>query len=149
MARDRPPAETRSPRSTAPRPPGSPRTILAVEDNPDNMTTLRAALGGRWTLLEACDGEAGLAAALRHLPDLVLLDMSLPRLDGLGVLARLRAHPEAGRLRVVALTAQAMLGDRERLLAAGCDEYLAKPIEVERLLEVVERVLTGAAPQGG
>jgi CheY-like chemotaxis protein len=114
-------------------------TILAIEDNPDNMLTLRAVLGNRWRLLEARDGEEGVELALRHRPDLVLLDMSLPKLDGLGVLERLRADPVARGLRIVALTAHAMKGDRERLIAAGCDDYFAKPIEVDRFREMVER----------
>jgi CheY-like chemotaxis protein len=134
------PVSALRPRPASPvRPVGHVPTVLAVEDNADNMTTLRAVLGGRWRMLEARDGEEGYDLAVRHLPDLVLLDMSLPKLDGLGVLAKLRAHPAAGGLRVVALTALAMKGDRERIIAAGCDDYLSKPIEVDRLLEVVVR----------
>jgi CheY-like chemotaxis protein len=124
--------------------------ILAVEDNPDNMATLRAILKERGTLLEARDGEEGLAVARTALPDLILLDMSLPRMDGATVVALLRMDPTTRDIPVVALTAHAMKGDRERLLAAGCDDYLSKPLDVHRLLELVERWLDQAGrPEKG
>jgi CheY-like chemotaxis protein len=120
-----------------------------VEDNPDSMTTLWAILNGQFTLIEARDGEEGLKAAVERSPDLILLDMSLPGMDGTAVLARLRENAATREIPVVALTAHAMKGDRERLLAAGCDDYLSKPIEVSLLLEVVDRWLRPGSGPGG
>ncbi len=124
-----------------PRGPGQLPRVLAVEDNPDNMTTLWAILKGKCTLLEARDGEEALKAARERSPDLILLDISLPGQDGMAVIARLREDPATRDIPVIALTAHAMTGDREKLLAAGCDGYLSKPIEVDRLLEVIEHWL--------
>lgn len=114
-------------------------TVLAVEDRPDNMTTLRAILQRTCRLLEATDGEDALRKTLAETPDLILLDMSLPGMDGLEVLARLRREPGTKDIPVVALTAHAMKGDREKYLAAGCDDYLSKPVDVEELRRVVRR----------
>ena len=120
------------------RPPAGQRpVILAIEDNPDNQATLRAVLKGRYTLQEASDGELGLQAAFTHRPDLILLDLSLPKLDGLAVVGQLRATPSTKDLPIIALTAHAMPGDREQALAAGCDDYLPKPIDVDRLLATI------------
>lgn len=121
-------------RSTA----GKAVRVLAIEDNPDNMATLRAILKGRCVLLEAENGEDGIVAARTREPDLILLDMSLPGLDGRGVVARLRGDAATRDLPVIALTAHAMKGDREAFLSAGCDGYLPKPFDVEELLAVVE-----------
>lgn len=112
--------------------------ILAVEDHPDNLATLRAILKDRCVLLEAVSGEDGILAARTQKPDLILLDMSLPGLDGRSVVGRLRADAATCDVPVIALTAHAMKGDREAFLAAGCDGYLAKPIDVEALLAAVE-----------
>ncbi len=106
---------------------GSP-TILIVEDNPDNMTTIKAVLQNRYRILEATDGEAGLKMALK-MPDLILLDMALPKMDGLTVVRHLKENPELSPIPVIAMTAKVMKGDREKILAAGCDDYIAKPID--------------------
>jgi CheY-like chemotaxis protein len=103
------------------------------------MATLRAILAGSCRLREAVDGEDGLRKALAEPPDLVLLDVSLPRMDGMTLLARLRAAASTRGVPVVALTAHAMAGDRERFLRAGCNDYVTKPIEVEALLEAVRK----------
>ncbi len=131
------------PRRTVPVPrrAGELRRILAVEDNPDSMTTLWAILNEKFTILEARDGAEGLCAARERHPDLILLDMSLPGMDGTALLGRLREDPATREIPVIALTAHAMKGDRERLLAAGCDGYLSKPVDVKQLLETVERWL--------
>lgn len=112
--------------------------VLAIEDYADNLATLRAILKDRCVLLEAVNGEEGILAARTQRPDLILLDMSLPGLDGRGVVASLRSDPATRDLPIIALTAHAMKGDREAFLAAGCDGYLAKPIDVEGLLAAVE-----------
>lgn len=140
------PPRTPRRRSTA----GRAAKVLAIEDNPDNMATLRAILGERCVLLEAANGEDGIVAARAERPALILLDMSLPGLDGRGVVARLRADDATRDVPVIALTAHAMKGDREAFLASGCDGYLAKPIDVEGLIAIVEE-WTGPrqGPAGG
>jgi two-component system cell cycle response regulator len=110
--------------------------ILIIEDNPTNMELMAYLLGAfGHTALMATDGEAGVKLAIESLPDLILCDVHLPKLDGVGVVAALRAHPATARCKVLAVTALAMLGDRERLLAAGFDGYVAKPIEPEQFVE--------------
>lgn len=117
-------------------------TIAVVEDNADNRLLLQAILDGQYDLVEyenGVDALAGLAAAL---PDLVLLDISLPGMDGNEILARIRADTELRRLPVIALTAHAMSGDREKYLAAGFNDYITKPIVDETiLLGAIERWL--------
>ena len=114
-------------------------SLLVVEDNPDNLVTLRAVLGEKYRIVEAVDGEAGLVAVRAGSPSLILLDMHLPQMDGMTVLKRLKADPATAAIPVVALTASAMAGDREKLLRAGCAEYLSKPYQIEELLELVQR----------
>lgn len=110
------------------------KTVAVVEDNADNRLLLQAILDGLYDVVEyenGVDALAGLAAAL---PDLVLLDISLPGMDGNEILARIRADDKLRRLPVIALTAHAMSGDREKYLAAGFDDYITKPIVDETLL---------------
>ena len=110
------------------------KTVAVVEDNADNRLLLQAILDGLYDVVEyenGVDALAGLAAAL---PDLVLLDISLPGMDGNEILARIRADEALRRLPVIALTAHAMAGDREKYLAAGFDDYITKPIVDETLL---------------
>jgi two-component system cell cycle response regulator DivK len=117
-------------------------TILVVEDNPQNLKLARLVLlRERHTVLEAQDGEAGLALARDACPDLVLMDVQMPGMDGLAAVRALRADPATARMKVLALTALAMKGDAERALAAGCDAYLAKPFHYRVLIDVVERLL--------
>ena len=109
--------------------------ILIIEDNPTNMELMAYLLSAfGHTPLMAFDGEAGVAMAQQEAPDLILCDVHLPRLDGFGVVAALRAHGPTAVTPVLAVTALAMLGDRERLLAAGFDGYVAKPIEPEQFV---------------
>lgn len=120
------------------------KRIVVIEDNPDNRLLLRAILGDRYTIDEYETGTDGLAAVERGAADLVLCDVSLPGIDGIEVVRRLKANPATARIPVVALTAHAMQGDRDRFLAAGFDDYVTKPIVDERLLfDVIER-LAGA-----
>ncbi|MBJ6799161.1 response regulator [Geomonas propionica] len=120
-------------------------SVLVVEDNPDNLVTLKATLGNMYRIVEACDGAAGLEAARNGRPSLILLDLHLPVLDGFTVLKRLKEDPATAAIPVVALTASAMAGDREKVLAAGCSAYLSKPYQPEELQELVA---TFVAPQG-
>ena len=112
-----------------------PRTILVIEDNPDNLITIKALIPKEFKIIEAMDGETGLSQALESLPDLIFLDISLPKMDGYAVVKKLKQTRQTREIPVVALTAQAMKGDREKILAAGCDDYIAKPIETDRIEE--------------
>ncbi|HKI34736.1 MAG TPA: response regulator [Gemmataceae bacterium] len=120
------------------------KTIAVIEDNADNRLLLGAILGDLYHVVEYEDGPAGLEGLRRQRPDLVLLDISLPGMDGPEVLRHLRAEATLRGLPVIALTAHAMAGDRERCLALGFDHYVAKPIVDEgELLGAIERLLQG------
>lgn len=124
-------------------------TILYIEDNPQNMRLVRKMLKvGGYAMIEAVDGISGLEAARETRPDVILVDINLPDIDGTEVTARLKADPELAHIPVIALTANAMFGDRERFLDAGCDGYLAKPISKKELLGVVDQYLAAAAQKG-
>lgn len=118
------------------------QTILYVEDNPRNMRLVRKLLQhAGYAVLEAEDGETGIKIAKEELPDLILMDVNLPDIDGLTATGRLKKISETEAIPVIALTANAMLGDRERCLAAGCSDYIPKPISKNVLLETVEKTL--------
>ena len=110
------------------------KTIAVVEDNADNRLLLHAFLGDRYQITEYETGPAALEGFKAHMPDLVLLDVSLPGMDGLTVLSHLRADDKLKKLPVIALTAHAMHGDRERFLKAGFNDYVSKPIVDEQVL---------------
>jgi CheY-like chemotaxis protein len=113
--------------------------ILLVEDNDLNRDMLTRRLTKRgYEVVTATDGEQGLELAQAERPDLVLMDMSLPGIDGWETTRRLRAEAETASIPVIALTAHAMAGDRERALEAGCDDYDTKPVEMDRLLLKIE-----------
>lgn len=118
--------------------------IAIVEDNPDNRLLLRAMLSGRCEIDEYATGQEALDGLRRSPPDLVLMDISLPGMDGLEVLSRLRADGATSRLPVIAITAHAMAGDREKALEAGCNDYDTKPVELPRLLAKIEALLSGS-----
>lgn len=124
-----------------------PRVLWVVEDNDQNFELAEFLLVERGhRVVRARDAEElRRLLALGAAPDLVLLDMHLPGASGLQLLAELRAHPAFARVPVVALTAHALRGDRERFLAEGCDGYLSKPIEIRSFVDDVERLLPGAA----
>ena len=120
--------------------------VLVIEDNGSNMklaTFLLESAGH--TVLAATDAEAGIATAQAERPDLVLMDVQLPGMDGLQATAMLKADAETRSIPVIALTALAMKGDAERIQLAGCDGYIAKPMAYREFLETVERFLPGVA----
>jgi CheY-like chemotaxis protein len=116
-------------------------TILVIEDSQDNFDLLEDAIDGAHELVHATDGASGLAHAARRPPDLILMDMGLPELDGWSVVKRAKAVPDLARVPIVALTAHAMAGDRERCLAAGCDDYLPKPVNIRQLMNLLDHWL--------
>jgi CheY-like chemotaxis protein len=116
--------------------------ILLVEDNELNRDMLsRRLVRNGHTVVMAVDGEQGVAMAISEAPDIVLMDMSLPVLDGWAATRKLRADPVTRTIPVIALTAHAMAGDREKALAAGCNDYDTKPVELPRLLEKIAALL--------
>lgn len=122
--------------------------ILLVEDNEHNRDMLSRRLIKRgFDVVLACDGEEGLAVAAGERPALILLDLSLPKVDGWEVARRLKADAELRGIPIIALTAHAMDGDREKALAAGCDEYDTKPVELPRLLDTMKRLMDDAGEQ--
>jgi len=113
--------------------------ILYVEDNDDNVYVLKTRLTrAGFTVLVAGDGAQGVAMAAAEQPDMILMDMSLPVLDGWEATRRIKAAPETRHIPVIALTAHAMKGDREKALAAGCDDFDTKPVEFRRLLGKIQ-----------
>ena len=116
--------------------------ILYVEDNDDNVFMLKPRLERRgYEVIIANDGEQGIAAAVEERPDLILMDLSLPVMDGWEATRRLKKTPETQSIPIIALSAHAMTGDREKALEAGCDEYETKPVELHRLVEKIEGFL--------
>ncbi|MBF0303569.1 MAG: response regulator, partial [Desulfamplus sp.] len=120
-----------------------PSTILIVEDNPDNMVTIKAILQNRYPILEARDGEEGLKIATESRSELklILLDMAMPKMDGMTVIKHLKNDPNLRHIPTVALTAKVMKGDREQILDAGCDDYISKPIEPESFLKKITQLM--------
>ncbi|MCD6578809.1 response regulator, partial [bacterium] len=113
-------------------------TVLVAEDNPDNMLTTKAVLKDKYNLIEAVDGEAALEKAQSDLPNLILMDISLPKIDGLTVVKFLKESETTKDIPVIALTARAMKGDREKTIRAGCDDYVSKPIDPEIVLKKID-----------
>ncbi|MCI0700542.1 MAG: response regulator [Planctomycetia bacterium] len=125
--------------------------LLLVEDNEENRDGLSRHLRRKgFEVLVAVDGQQGVEAAKSGAPDLILMDMSLPVLDGWEATRQLKAAPETKHIPVIALTAHAMAGDREKALQAGCNEYDTKPIDFARLLGKIQALLGGSvSPAGG
>jgi CheY-like chemotaxis protein len=127
-------------------PPQGKPLILIADDRASSRELLRTVLErAGYAVLEAADGEAAVEQAQSGNPDLILLDLQMPKLDGYGVLARLRAEERFRTLPVLALTASAMSGDREKIMAAGFTDYLSKPAGPELLREAVARLLEQGA----
>ena len=116
--------------------------ILLVEDNPMNQDMLRRRLERKgYQVHLAVDGEEAISKAQSEAPELILMDLGLPIVDGWEATGRLKANPDTQHIPIIALTANAMPGDREKALAAGCDDYDTKPVELPRLLEKIETLL--------
>jgi two-component system cell cycle response regulator DivK len=116
--------------------------ILLVEDNEMNRDMLSRRLQRKgYSVLIAVDGEQGLATAYSEMPDLILMDISLPFIDGYEVTRRLKANPRTKHIPVIALTAHALLTDRDKALKAGCNDYDTKPVDFTRLTEKIETLL--------
>jgi len=116
--------------------------VLIVEDNPLNMRLIEMILKtNSYTLLKATDGEEALDIATRERPDLVLMDIRLPKVSGLEVARRLKENPAFSHIPIIALTAHAMKGDKEKAIEAGCDSYLSKPINTHELPKLVADML--------
>lgn len=116
--------------------------ILLVEDNEMNRDMLSRRLQRKgYSVLIAIDGEQGLATAYSEMPDLILMDISLPFIDGYEVTRRLKANPRTRHIPVIALTAHALLTDRDKALKAGCNDYDTKPVDFARLTEKIEHLL--------
>lgn len=116
--------------------------ILYVEDNDDNVFVMRGRLTRLgFEVVVAADGEQGVAMAETAAPDLILMDLRLPGIDGWEATRRLKAAPATRAIPVIALSAHAMAGDREKALAAGCDDYDTKPIDFPRLVERIQTIL--------
>jgi two-component system cell cycle response regulator DivK len=119
--------------------------VLYVEDNDDNvyMLKMRLELLGDFEVLAAEDGEKGCQMAATERPDLILMDLEMPVIDGWEATRRLKSNPRTRDIPIIALSAHALAGEREKALAAGCDEFDTKPVEFERLVATMRRVLAG------
>jgi two-component system cell cycle response regulator DivK len=121
--------------------------ILLVEDNEMNRDMLSRRLERKeYEVIIAIDGQAGVNMASSESPDLILMDLSLPVIDGWGATRRLKANPATQSIPVIALTAHAMAGDEQKALQAGCDDYDTKPVNFQRLLGKIEALITNANP---
>ena len=120
--------------------------VLVVEDNEENWDMLSRRLRRRgYTVIRAADGQEAVEMAARETPDLILMDVGLPVMDGLEATRRIKAHTETQTTPIIAVTAHAMSGDRDKALRAGCDDYHAKPVELPRLVAQMEALLARAA----
>ncbi len=116
------------------------KTILIVEDNEDNLVVYRTILEHvGYEVIEARDGEEGISRANEEHPDLILMDISIPKIDGWEATRRLKSEEATREIPIIALTAHALEEDREKALRVGCDGYLAKPVEPRRVVEEVQR----------
>ena len=127
------------------------RKLLYIEDNEDNLYMLQLWFDvlGEYEILSATDGAAGIAMAAAERPDLILMDLNLPEIDGWEAARRLKADPATRDIPIIALSAHAMAGDREKALATGCDDFDTKPVEFDRLLAKVEQALAAKDGESG
>ena len=127
------------------------RRLLYIEDNEDNLYMLQLWFDvlGEYEILSARDGVAGIAMAAAERPDLILMDLNLPEIDGWEAARRLKADPATRDIPIIALSAHAMAGDREKALAPGCDDFDTKPVEFDRLLAKVEQALAAKDGESG
>ena len=123
------------------------KTILLVEDNEDNLIVYRTILDHvGYIVIEARDGEEGVARARQDQPDLILMDVSLPKIDGWEATRRIKNDEATANIPVIAVTAHALDDDRQKAIDVGCDGYLAKPVAPRRVVEEVERFIGAAKP---
>ncbi len=123
----------------------NPKTVLYVEDNAENRLLIRRILQAEgFRMTEASNATEALEMIQAYRPDLILMDINLPEMDGYTLTARLKAMPQLDKVPIIALTANVMRGDRERTLEAGCDGYIQKPVDVDLLPEQVNRFLQNA-----
>ena len=121
-------------------------TILYVEDNSDNRTLVRRILLSEdYKLIEATNGAEALQVLENTKPDLILMDINMPDMDGYTLTAKIKAKPGFERVPILALTANVMRGDKEKTLEAGCDGYIQKPLDIDQLIKEVERFLARSA----
>lgn len=126
------------------------KTVLLVEDNEDNLVVYRTILEHvGFRVLEARDGEEGVSRAREHHPNLILMDISIPKIDGWEATQRLKSDESTRDIPIIALTAHALEEDRQKALQAGCDGYLAKPVEPRRVVQEVERFVGPARATAG
>ncbi len=124
-------------------------TILLVEDNEVNREMMRRRLQRRgYEVIDAVDGQEAILKAQTEHPSIILMDMSLPIIDGWDATARLKADPATSGIPIVGLTAHAMVEDKQRALKAGCDDYATKPVEFEKLLAMIERFIVTPIKHG-
>jgi two-component system cell cycle response regulator DivK len=120
----------------------TPRRILIVEDTEDNRRIMRDLLSNAgFDIIEAHDGQAAIAAASNHVPDLILMDIQLPVLNGYEAIRRIKADPKLQAIPIIAVTSYALTGDKESARAAGCDRYVAKPFSPRQLLATIRELL--------
>ena len=123
-----------------------PKKILIAEDNPQNMKVVLMTLRPHgYTLLQATDGKEALETALKEKPDLILMDIQLPKMSGLEITRKLREIPAFTHTPIIAVTAYAMKGDKEKAIEAGCDAYLPKPINTRELPGLIAEMLSGSS----
>ncbi len=119
------------------------KKILVVEDNPDNRILISDLLSSLdYEVVIAVDGEEGVKAAADNTPDLILMDLSLPVIDGWTATTQIKENKDLQHIPIIALTAHAMLGDRERAIEAGCDDYIPKPIDLRELVNKLRQYLS-------
>ena len=124
---------------------GMTATVLHVEDNPANRMLVRDLLHFRgYRVVDVVDGEAALAAAERERPDIILMDVQLPRVSGLEAARRIKAREDLRHIPIVAVTSFALSGDDQKAIAAGCNAYIAKPYKPRELLKLIQDLLSGA-----
>ncbi len=120
----------------------SSKRVLYVEDNFQNKRLVRKILNAKgYEVLEADDGLTGVEMVAKERPHLVLMDINIPGIDGMEATARIKKTPDLAHIPIIALTANAMVGDREKIMAAGCDEYLQKPVNNATLVETIRRFI--------
>lgn len=116
--------------------------VLIVEDNDNNMELISFILEANdYVTFKACNGKTGVKMALEEAPDFIILDIQLPDIDGLEVLREIREHPSGSKIPIIAMTSYAMSGDRQKLLQAGFDGYIEKPIDTEKVIGQIRGVL--------